>query len=427
MKIPPEICEKCRPFFELLLRKIEELERRLLKYENSNVPPSQNNRNYPKREKSNNPVGAPKNHEGTTRPLAKPNRFINLKQKNCPDCDKHLGRPVSIQTKIIEDSPDPQPLKITEFTIPHYFCNCCKKEIIPTHPELPEEGRFGPNLLAEISLLRFEDRLPPRKIAQVLNRQYNLKIVHATVLDILGRVSDRLQFIYESIKEEIRNSTQVNADETGNKINGKKTWTWVFVSLLSVLYLITNTRGQKPIKEVLGKIYRGILGCDGWTSYPKVVEYIQRCWAHLLREAKWHAEKYEGQARKIYIWLCEIFVRVKKAKSYTKKGLTRAYNWCIKQMRLCMNICKNYTELRKFAIKIENGFDYWFTCLKHPEIEPTNNKAERALRELVIQRKISKLRTEEGARITETIMSVLATWRLRGLNTYSMLRQILSS
>lgn len=147
----------------------------------------------------------------------------------------------------------------------------------------------------------------------------------------------------------------------------------------------------------------------------------------MLREAKWRAEKYEGQSRKIYIWLCDIFVKVRKARNYTKRGLTRAYNWCTKQMKLCVNLCKNYTELRKFATKIENGFEHWFTCLLHPEIDSTNNKAERALRELVIQRKISKLRTEEGARITETIMSVLATWRLRGLNTYSVLRQTLSS
>jgi hypothetical protein len=106
MEIPPEICEKCRPFFEVILKKIEELE---LKYENSNVPPSQNNRRYPQREKSNKPIGAPNGHEGTTRPLAKPNRFVKLKLTKCPDCNKNLGRPVSIQTKIIEDIPDPQP------------------------------------------------------------------------------------------------------------------------------------------------------------------------------------------------------------------------------------------------------------------------------------------------------------------------------
>ena len=54
--------------------RIEELEKRLLAYENAHTPPSQQ-RKYPKRESSGNQVGAPKGHEGTTRPAAEPNKF----------------------------------------------------------------------------------------------------------------------------------------------------------------------------------------------------------------------------------------------------------------------------------------------------------------------------------------------------------------
>jgi len=171
-----------------------------------------------------------------------------------------------------------------------------------------------------------------------------------------------------------------------------------------------------------------MLGCDGWQAYVKMVKFIQRCWAHLLREAKWYAERYEGQSRLLYNGLCKMYGRIKKITVETVKGVrTRTYNWCMKEMKVWVRRCKAYTELRKFAVKIENGLNYWFTCILHPEIDPTNNKAERALREIVIQEKISKLRTEKGAGIMETIMSVLATWNLRGLNTFSMLRQTLSS
>ena len=96
-------------------------------------------------------------------------------------------------------------------------------------------------------------------------------------------------------------------------------------------------------------------------------------------------------------------------------------------MQFIISACKANKDLRKFAEKLENGLEHWFTCLLHPEIDMTSNKAERALREPVIQRKISSLWNEKGIRIKETIMSVLATWNLRGLNTYSMLRQTLSS
>src|SRR3989344_2616033 len=105
---------------------IEELKRRLLAYENAHTPPSQQ-RKYPEREKSNNKVGSPKGHEGTTRPRPNPNRFRKLELSNCPNCNKRLGRPRSIHKRIIEEIPEPQPLIITEFTIHHYFCNHCKK------------------------------------------------------------------------------------------------------------------------------------------------------------------------------------------------------------------------------------------------------------------------------------------------------------
>lgn len=115
-----EVCEKCRPLFEELLARIEVLEKRLAAYENPHTPPSQQKTpRYPKPKRTRNPVGAPKGHPGKTRPTPKPNRFKTLKIKACPDCNKNLGRSRSVHKRIIEDIPDPQPLKITEFTIHH--------------------------------------------------------------------------------------------------------------------------------------------------------------------------------------------------------------------------------------------------------------------------------------------------------------------
>ena len=225
METLKEICDNCRPFFERLLKKIQELERRLAAYENAHTPPSQQ-RKYPEREKSGRGIGALKGHEGTTRATPEPNKFEELKLDSCPNCNKRLGRPRSIHKKIIEDIPEPQPLIITEFTIPHYFCNYCNSEVIPSHPNLPEEGIIGPNLQAQIALMKYEDRLPYRKITNTFNRQYGLQLTPATILDVTRRVADKLQGAYEAIKEEVKTSRQVVADETGLKVQGKNFWLW---------------------------------------------------------------------------------------------------------------------------------------------------------------------------------------------------------
>ena len=91
-------------------------------------------------------------------------------------------------------------------------------------------------------------------------------------------------------------------------------------------------------------------------------------------------------------------------------------------MMQLIKVCNRNTELRKFGVKLKNGFQYWFTCIFNPYVEPTNNRAERELREMVIQRKImGTLRNERGTRIMQILMSVLGTWRLQGLNTYDTL------
>jgi len=429
MEIPKELQDLSkRNLIRIIIsqgEKIEELERRLLAYENAHMPPSQQ-RKYPKRETTGNKIGAPKGHEGITRPIPKPNRFERLELKECPHCKKQLGRPRSIEKKIIEDIPEPQPLIITEFTIFHYFCAHCNAEIIPSHPGLPDEGRLGPNLQAEITLMKYEDRLPHRKIVQTLNRQHGIQLTPATILDVTRRVSDKLQLVYEAIKKEVKKSKQVVADETGLKVQGKTFWLWVFVSLTSVLFLIRKSRGQDPIREALGTYY-GKLTCDGWQAYAKCVKLIQRCWAHLLREAKWYSEEYEGQARIVYEGLCKLFKQIKYSLDKPRELREKLYKNCIQKMQFWINACKAQKALRKFAEKLENGLEHWFTCILHPEIDMTSNKAERALREPVVQRKISSLWNEKGIMIKETIMSVLATWDLRNLNTFSMLRQTLSS
>ena len=66
--------------------------------------------------------------------------------------------------------------------------------------------------------------------------------------------------------------------------------------------------------------------------------------------------------------------------------------------------------MRRFAAKIPNGIGHWFTFLTVPGVEPTNNMAERALREHVVQRKImGTFRNGKGTGIYETVMTVLAT------------------
>ena len=85
-------------------------------------------------------------------------------------------------------------------------------------------------------------------------------------------------------------------------------------------------------------------------------------------------------------------------------------------------------KVQKFIGKMSNGFDYWFTFVTNTGVEPIINRAERALQPQVVLRKIlGTLRNDKGTSIHERIMTTLATWGQKGLNSLQMLTVKLAS
>jgi len=134
-------------------------------------------------------------------------------------------------------------------------------------------------------------------------------------------VADSLALEYNNIKKEISQSPFINADKTGAKLNGKSHWFWTFMNFKSVFFLLTRRKEHKVVKEVLGENYQGILACDGLKKYQKAVKNIQRCWVHLLRKAKFLAQKHKEQAKTTYNSLCELFKEIKKVTIKTPKEI----------------------------------------------------------------------------------------------------------
>lgn len=404
------VCEDCKEEFNKLVKRIEELEKKLSQYENSNTPSSRM-RFLPRILNPNKKKpGQKEGHEGTTRSKPIPTMSIELIEEKCPHCKSKLGKPFKTISKIIEEIPEPQPITITEYKINHYKCGRCNNEVI-AQSQFPEQSNFGANTLAHAALLKFDDRLPLRKVCSALKRQFNLEISSATVFDMTRKVSDKLQLEYESIKRSLRKSKSVNIDETGMRVGGLNFYLWVFTTKRFTLYVIRKNRGKNVIEEVLGKNYKGVIGSDGWASYSSYTNKIQRCWAHLLREAKYLANEHDS-AKSLYDGLKKIYEKITSNKPPPKDD-------AILEMNQWIDFAKCYKELRKFAITILNGIEYWFTFLDYKYVEPTNNRAERALRELVVQRKIiGTLRNEKGANIMERISSCLATWKQKEMNPF---------
>ena len=173
----------------------------------------------------------------------------------------------------------------------------------------------------------------------------------------------------------IRGAPILYVDETSIHVQGERHWIWTFSTQSESFFVIRKSRSMRALTEVLTRRFKGIIVCDGWRPYSRFTNRIQRCWAHLLRESKEIAEKFE-EAIPLHKMLKEIYEILTQAleNDPPRKNLRK-----LAQKALRHWIGKEYSieEVRKFIGKISNWFGYWFTFIINLGVEPTNNRAER--------------------------------------------------
>ena len=398
------------------------LKRRLALYESIKAPlPQKRHRVLPKSNYEERFPGKPKGSHGSTRPRPEPNVFIAPEWESCEKCGAPLPPPEVVDHHIVEEISNPSPRTVLDYLELGGKCTVCGTYNVAVHPDCPPVGRFGKNVYIQTTLHKFEERLPFARIGSVFERS-GLKISAPAELELLWRTSNWLRPEYEEILSSVRNSRVVYTDQTGIKVDGVNFCIWDFVTDSATLFIIRRVKSQKVLEEILGKDWSETMVCDGLGSHHSFAKRsgarIQRCWAHLFKESRELAEKCE-EARYIDRGLHRIFDRLKKALENDpppeeRKGLAKN---AMRAMKRLMNKRYKSSRVRKFVEKIKRGYPFWFTFVTVPGVEPTNNRAERALRELVVHRKIiGTLRNQKGVQIYETLPTLLATWKQRGLN-----------
>lgn len=402
--------------------------------------------------------GRPKGYPGTTRPMPEPQIIIKADTlTECPECGTGLDQPILTKHRIIEELPDIEPVKVVDYHEHHYLCTGCSCRIVSRHPDCPPRGRFGKTVYVQTTLLKFEERLPLERIGRVLSRQ-GLDVTDATVLELLDRVSVWLGPRYEELLALVRLADVVYTDQTGIKVDGKQYYIWNFVTGTETLFVIRPTKGEIVLRDVLGENWPGMLVCDGLRSHHSFTHNIQRCWAHILTEIDQitqhlletaqsaqsaqpaqskragktqkdggrkdrYQERYRRymEAEALRKGLHRIYDRLKEKLGSDPPPQAQERDELVRYGRRALRywLRKEYRSgrVREFVKKVKAGYPYWFTAVRHPGVELTNNRSERALRALVVQRKIiGTLRNGKGVRMYERLPSLLATWEQRGLD-----------
>ena len=165
----------------------------------------------------------------------------------------------------------------------------------------------------------------------------------------------------------------------------------------------------------------------GYRVYQSWVEARQTCLAHLIRTARSLAERQHAELAACGTWaLAELQRLCHMATAPPTGGEWRAW-----YARLCTWIKRYHDrtdDAGRFARRLLREVDSLWVFLAQHGVEPTNNRAERALRCGVLWRKRSLgTGSAKGNRWVERILSLKETCRLHARATYAVLVDAITS
>ncbi|MGI0132885.1 MAG: IS66 family transposase [Thermoplasmata archaeon] len=381
------------------------------------------------------PNGGQPGHPGHGRSRPIPNTPpVRVALELCPECSTKLGDPCDSFHRTITDLPLPA-LLIFDLEVLRYRCPGCHRRV-HAEPPLPPNQQHGPVLAAWIAHQRMLG-LSVEKVRTSLKESFGLDISEASILSLEAWVAEQLSPTYSTLRAEVREARAVGADETSFRINGENGWLWVYTHLAAIIYQLAPTRGQSAVLEVL-EGYKGTLGHDAWDPYDAITtadhaldpvhvnRWLERAEIRhreeprpLLKErpAKLTSAghppteflRFVDGVRSIYR---ETILGVEDRKRVPRGERRRAYRRAVRAMAALLRVDGKDPDARRIAKELRHRRGMLFTFVRMPRVPWTSNAAEKAIRQGVLIRKVSRgRRTWAGARVLERLLTVYRTCR----------------
>jgi len=272
--------------------------------------------------------------------------------------------------------------------------NCSDRHNPPGLKEFGKNAKYGRGLKAWIAYHRLAMRLPFRKITQLLEDSFNITIASGGIDNLFRAKCDEYRATEKAILQAMMHSQRIHVDETLVNIQGSTQYVWVFTDGEHVVFRLTSTRDSSIAHQVLGE-YKGVVITDFFAGYDALECSQQKCWVHLIRDINDDMRKapfdteFEGFVLSLRDLLIPIFNAVEKygmkKRNLNKfiRSVERFYGIHIDGQQYESDITKKYVK------RLSRYRGSLFVFLEHDSIPWNNNMAERALRHLAVQRKIS--------------------------------------
>ncbi len=329
------------------------------------------------------------------------------------------------------------PFRITEHRCRVYFDPITGKKVIADlPPEIRRGGLLAPRLIAWIAYLKSVSRCSYTQIGAMLEEVFGLSLSRGLLAKAVKKMGDATAPIYDDLCARLPDESVLNIDETGHKDRAKRMWTWCFRSPNFTVYKISPSRGSQVLRDMLGESFNGVIGCDCFSAYLKFAAdtgvELQLCLAHLIRDVRYLTTLKAPWIRRFGEKVLKIFKRIFRLYHRRDKLSDRVYRRRMNKLRNELvrkaKAARCGGEAATLAKRIVAQAPRWFTFMDHPLVEPTNNSAERALRPIVIARKLTQgTRGPNGQRQAERLWSVIETARQQRVPVFAFLARALDA
>jgi hypothetical protein len=303
----------------------------------------------------------------------------------------------------------------------------CGTQVRGQHPDLAldQSGatahRLGLRVLAAAHVLHDGVGLPVRQVPAVLATLTGVQLTQgALTQDALRRAAGVVGMAYEPWRAVVPAAPVVHTDDTGGRVGGEPAYLMAFETDATTVYQVRPRPRHEAVQEVIPTHDDGVMVTDrGRSDDARAFEGVdqQKGLAPILRSIDAVLATKKGRARDfgeplkallqdaLGLWHEHRDDQVPDLKA-DAEALQAEVTYQLRDR--CLNDADHQRRLNELGWHHDGGNLWRF--LADPRVEPTNNRAERALRPAVIARKVSQCsKNTRGAEAFAAFTSVIRT------------------
>ncbi len=309
--------------------------------------------------------------------------------------------------------------QVTQYIGKKGRCYICKHSFNP--PQIRNLGTgimYGHGFIAWVSYHRLVMRLPYNKIVQLVEDSFGERVNESTIQSLIVRLSAFYIDTEQMLLNKILKSPFVHMDETTINIDGASQYVWVITDGTHVIFKLSENREATIAHELLNG-YSGVLCSDFYGGYDSVNCVQQKCWVHLIRDLNENLRKspfdteYENFVCAVGNLITPILQDVEKYGLKTRHLHKFKLNVAVFYEKFIDNNVYASDVTQTFQNRFVKYREKLFVFLDIDGIPWNNNAAERAIRHLAVQRKISGSFGQESTPQYLRLLGVTQTCRFQ--------------